>query len=378
MTRSLRLCVLVAVVGCEGAKAPATGDHALTVTAGFGGGQYAAGDVVRVWSGLNPQTSYLADWHATLADPGEWNSTFTMPDADTTLTATVSGPGSELYNQTIVGFDRPVLGWRPTTPRGIVLFFHGASYNRTEIQSNAGAYLSNRLMADGYAVVAIDSTDASTAGIGGWNDDPTDPNNADLVAVSQLVAAVRTDWSIPATTPVIAMGMSSGGQFAHAVGLALPAQAVVAFCAPGRSTTLAATTAPTAWFLADKDSVWPTGAADTTTSSAAMTARGVATSVNVHPATPLYDQRFERVTGVSATQSKAIADELRADGFVDADDNWLVSGMTVTAAFPLASLSGLSADQQTAVDAEVEIMAAEHELYDDYANRMLTFLDSRF
>ena len=57
---------------------------------------------------------------------------------------------------------------------------------------------------------------------------------------------------------------------------------------------------------------------------------------------------------------------------MDADDQWLVPGRTVSAALDLPDLDSATL---TAVDAEIEIMAAEHELYDDYGASMVAFLD---
>jgi hypothetical protein len=363
--------------GCS-ADPPDTGSAGVTLTveAGYGDGAYAPGDTVYAWADLDPQAEWLATWESSpsvaFADPpDEWNQRLVLPSQDVTLTATLQPATETLVEEPLAlpSGARDALAWLPGGERGLVLFFHGASYDHTQLRSNAGATLTHGLAAAGYAIVAMDSSLAASAGRGGWSE-------ADLPAMTEVVAALRADGRIATDTPVVAMGMSSGGQFAHLVGLALPADAVVAFCAPGDPSTLAATSAPTAWFMAANDSTFPTGVADAEGYAADLDARGVRNHLVVHPATPLYDQRFERVDGVSAAQSAAIADELRAAGFVDAEDQWVVSGATVTASFPLAAFAELTDEQVTAVGAEVEIMAAEHELYDDYAPRVVEFLDS--
>jgi hypothetical protein len=150
---------------------------------------------------------------------------------------------------------------------------------------------------------------------------------------------------------------------------------VTAFCGPGISAAIAITHARTAWYLAADDQTIPTSIADSTAFQKQLDARGVATELYVHPQTPLYDQRFERVGGIDAARSKTIAASLLAKGDVDANGAWLATGSTIALNLDLNGLSGLTAAQKAAVGYEIEIMAADHELYDDAANRMLAFIE---
>jgi len=355
--------------------------HHLTVYDGFGSGDYPAGDGPHAWAALDPQHDLVDSWvvpedASPLYDPTEWNSAVHMPQDDLGIRVESFAETRDLEETTVAlsSGDRAVLEWLPPAPAALVLYFHGASYDHDQLRSNAGAYIAHLLINMDFAVVAMDSTAASSAGSGGWNDDPADPDNADLSAVTELVTSLRDDGSIPADTPIVAMGMSSGGQFAHAAGLALPASAVVAYCAPGRASTLEATQAPTAWFLAESDSVFPTAEDDATAFAAGLDARGIANQLVVHPATPLYDQRFMRVAGVDEATSAAIADDIRAGGFVDEDDLWLAPGAVVNATLQSNTVAALSDTQREAIAAEIEVMAADHELYDDYASKMVEFL----
>lgn len=355
--------------------------HHLTVYDGFGSGDYPEGDGPHAWANLDPQRDLVASWvvpedASPLYDPTEWNSAVEMPASDLGIRVDTYPETRDLEEATasLSTGDRAVLEWLPPDPAALVLYFHGASYDHDQLRSNAGAYIAHLLINMDFAVVAMDSTAASTAGSGGWNDDPTDPENADLAAVTELVTALRDDGSIAADTPIVAMGMSSGGQFAHAVGLALPASVVVAYCAPGRASTLEATQAPTAWFLAESDSVFPTAEDDAAGLAAGLEARGIPNYRFVHPATKLYDQRFMRVAGVDEPTSAAIADDIRAGGFVDEDDLWLAAGAVVNATLESSALAALSDAQREAIAAEIEVMAADHELYDDYASKMVELL----
>jgi hypothetical protein len=366
------MCFLAALLACSGSEKtpppPAGGLHHLTVEGGFGGGDFSAGAQVHVWAGVDPQ-SEVASWSGAGA-PTEWNGDVEMPDADLTLTASAVPGVAPLEERTYA--DRPVLGSFPAAPVGLVLFFHGASYATDELEDNAARTIAFHLVAAGYAVVAVPSSAELAAGTGGWNS-ALDESNPDLQTVHAVVDGLRADGTIDAALPVFAWGMSSGGIFAHTVGAALPTAGTVAYCAPGTAEANAATTAPTAWFMAANDQTFPTGVADASGFRDALSLRGIATDLYVHPTTPLYDERFERVTGITAAQSAAIADQIRASGSVTADGAWTRAG---GAAVALLDLSEFDAEQRTAIGAEVEIMAADHELYDDVAVRMTAFLAS--
>jgi hypothetical protein len=258
----------------------------------------------------------------------------------------------------------------PSSPRGMVIFFHSAAGNDTEIYENAAWSLASQLYDDGYGIVALDSDIATLAGTGGWGDGHDD-ETLDLAATRELVYYLGY-WDIP----IVAWGVGSGGNFAHTIGMMRPADAVLSFCAPGRRFTDEYTDAPTAWFLAERDSYYPDADDLADLAAAGMEARGIETAVYVHPPTPLYDERFTRVSGIDAATSTEIADAIRAAGYVDSDGEWLVTGDDA-ASVDLSSL-GLTTAQKNGVKAEIRIMAADGVMYDDYAAEVLDFLDGLF
>ncbi|RME28285.1 MAG: hypothetical protein D6798_02750 [Deltaproteobacteria bacterium] len=357
--------------GADGGNGASTTTVTLTVEGGFGGGRYAPGDRVRVWADVDPHAAIVTGWtgDASLLDhPADWNSGLAMPDRDVTLSPVLATVPFEIGTRSgeLAGEARSWSQVLPAEPRGIVLFFHGARYSRAELTDAAATSIGMRLVAAGYGVVALDSSAAADSGTGGWNPSESGP---DMAAVRDLVSLLRADLG---DLPVYAWGMSSGGQFAHAVGRSLPADGVLASCAPGTSDIAATTTAPTAWFMAGADTTFPSGAEDARTYAGKLAARGLPAEVHVHPPTPLYDARFTRVPGIDAARSTEIADWIRSRGYVDDRGDWLVSGGTVSGALDLADLDAATV---TAIAAEIEIMAADHELYDDYSAEMVAFLD---
>jgi hypothetical protein len=120
--------------------------------------------------------------------------------------------------------------------------------------------------------------------------------------------------------------------------------------------------------------------ADAAANSIALAGRGVATAYDEHPASPLYGARFERA-GLSSGQSAALADELRAAGFVDADGFFTLSTAALVAAVQampslLPTLGTVPSGQQLDVVNQVRVMQAEHEMFSDWATRATMWFDT--
>lgn len=356
-----------------------TGPHALVVEGGFGGGFPEVGASVRVWADVDPQREIAAGWgqdEALLDTPAEWNASLVMPDREVRLQVARQAVPTPIESRAVSlpGGERQLRVVEADAPVGAVLFFHGAAYSVDNLADNAARTVVMHLVRAGWTVVALESEAEARSGTGGWSADLDEASNPDLQNARALVALLRSEGTLPASAPVAAWGMSSGGYFAHAVGAVGIAQIVLAHCSAGHADALALTEAPTGWYLAGADTVLSSSVDDAQSFQEALEARGIPTDLYVHPQTPLYDQRFIRVSGIDLAQSAEIAQALRDQGAVDARGAWLLSGAQIDA----PDLSGaLSGQALSAVKAEIEIMAADHELYDDAASRMVAFLQSQ-
>ncbi|MCA9494265.1 MAG: hypothetical protein KC621_30270 [Myxococcales bacterium] len=350
---------------------------ALEVEGGYGGGAIAVGGWLHVWAAVDPQASVVTGWTGDvelLERPAEWNTRARPPASPAVVTPVLAEVDAPVVARTVGG--RRLLVVPADDPVGVVLFFHGAAYSVDELNDNAARTIVLSLHRAHYAVIALPSSAEVASGTGGWSSAAAATND-DLASVRALLAELEADGTAPGDLPRFAWGMSSGGMFAHLAGAELPTAGVAAWCAAGASSVLAQTTTPTAWYLAEHDSVMVSAVDDALRYRDALEARGIATDLWVHSATPLYDQRFERITGIDPVQSAQIARGLRDAGFVDDDDAFTTTGARITAS--LAEVDGVSeldALTRTAVAAEIEIMAADHELYDDAAARMVAFLDT--
>ncbi len=157
--------------------------------------------------------------------------------------------------------------------------------------------------------------------------------------------------------------------------------AVVSHCAEGRAGAVAVTTTPSAWLLCANDDNDEVDNDQAAANSATLVARGVTTFVDLHPASPLYDERFTRDTGVSLASSQGMAAELRAAGFVGADGLFTTPTPAIVAAVTanpslMPSLVALPPAVRGAVVDQVRVMQAEHQMFSDWAARAIAFLDA--
>ena len=130
--------------------------HVLTVSGGYGGGSYLAGQIVHVWAAVDPATEYVTGWSGGTTS-NDWSTTVVMPDADTTVTASKTAAALSFTDTmyTLAGSDRSVLTAIPSSPRGLVLFYHSAFGNNTEVQHAAASSIARRLYDDGYGIIAM-------------------------------------------------------------------------------------------------------------------------------------------------------------------------------------------------------------------------------
>jgi len=359
-----------------------TGPFTLTVTQGYGSGSYAAGAEVHVWAAHAPATQLVTAWSGDtelLLDPGEWHTSMTMPQRDIELHAEIGELDVALTVEPLDGRDRPktVRHHIPPQPVGIVLFAHGTSGSGEFIEKIEPFYLARVLIDAGFGVWATDAEETDDGEEDARWDASLDPDNVDLANVELILAQfVERGW-IEENTPRFVVGMSNGGSFALTAGAALGLDAVVSYCASGRTASAEITTAPTAWFLCEYDHT-----ADNESAQAnhqLLLDRGVPTELHIHGPSPLHDARFERIPGIDGPTSAAIASELRAlhanpDGYLADDVDTIADAVAANpASYP--TLSGLAGTDQKLVGNQVMILVADHQMYDDYARRTLAFLE---
>lgn len=375
-------------------------DRIVSVLGGYGSGSYRPGSTVHVWSAVSTTEGVAQRWTGDadlLAAPDEWHTSFVMPDRDVTLVAVAEIHSVELTVERFTGVTsvpKTVRYHLPPDMRGVVLFSHGTGGNSGFIEGTEAFPIALALVADGYGVVAADAEEAVAGDRNGdgkqrWAVPPT-VANVDLGNLQVLFDDLESRGLVPAGTPKFALGMSAGGSFSHLLGVigdttAAPSfpqlrfAAVVAYCADAtaaRSGTRSTT--PSAWFMCGAEDNPEVSNAEARENEAGMRSRGVLTDYAEFQPSPLHDERFARIDGIDEATSTAIADELRAAGYVDEAGFISVDGDEIAlavvadpAAFPTISSSPYAA----AIRSQIKTMRAEHSMSAGLTRRTIDFFD---
>ncbi len=378
------------------------GSFHLEVVNGYGSGTYAAGTTVHVWSSASTTNEIVLPWtgDATLlAEPAEWHSTLVMPAHSVSLVSKRQGQTLALRVEQFNGSTsvfKTVRYYLPPAMRGVVNFSHGTGGSNKFIESTEAFALALALVQKGYGVLGTECEEAASGDPGPdgkirWNTKFV-TDNVDLNNLQILFADLETKGLIPAGTPKFALGMSAGGSQSHFLGTVgassvasrfpqLRFDAVVAYCADAtasKSATLSIT--PTAWFMCGADDNPEVSNQEAHDNFQSLSGRGIPTDYVEHPPSPLYDERFTRIAGISAATSAAMAAELRAAGFVGNDDFINTDGDVIgqfvidnPASFPTIAAQGQGV--MASIRTQLKAMRAEHAMYADYTQRNNAFFE---
>jgi hypothetical protein len=401
---------LVAACGNPGASASDAGAvppgdrFTLSVVGGYGSGTYPAGATVHVWSAASTTGEVVLPWTgdaALLAEPMEWHTTFVMPARDVALTSNREALAVTLNVETFEGStDRPknVRYYFPPRMRGVVLFSHGTGGSSTFIESHEAFALALALVRAGYGVMGTEAEEAVAGDLNGdgrerWLASPRAlrADNVDLRNLEILLANFESRGLLPAGTPLFALGMSAGGSFSHFLGTVsasavagdfprLRFEAVVSYCADATAAQSGTNSnTPSAWFMCGEEDNPEVSNVEARANSRAMEDRGIPTDYVEHPPSPLYDERFSRIRGISVETSRAMAAELRAAGFVGTDGFLNTDGDAI-GAFVIANPGMFptilaQSGELGAIRSQLKVMRAEHAMYADYTQRNVGWFD---
>ncbi len=371
---------------------------AFAVINGYGPASVPVSSQVEAWSSAQPQNQVVTSWigGTFVTDPEEWHATVAIANNNVTVTANLQTLNIAFQTQTYTTpttSPKTVRFHVPAAPRGVILMLHGTGGSSLFIERLEARYFALKAISEGYAVIAPEAEESVAGDLNGDGNERWDvalnSANVDLQALNALLSSLIANGTIPATAPRYVMGMSNGGVMSISLGAVanssvasnfpnLRFKAAVSYCAQGRQDAVAQTRTPTAWHLCGNDQNGDVSNATAQANSATLGANGVPAVALLHPATPLYDERFARVTGITVARSIAISAELRTAGYLDGSGLFLSPSSTISAAFSNAPgsfpvLSSLTGAQQQDVLAQISVMLAEHEFFSDWTSRALNW-----
>jgi len=369
----------------------------VTVTNGYGSGQYKIGDTVNIWSEEIPTGSAFNTWtgyNSLLENAGEWHNTFVMPAQNVTVTATFSSltPFTLTY-EVIQGMNIPknVYYYFPTSQKGIVYLLHGTGGSaQTLINNFEWITMINDLVAAGYAIVVTESEETSLnenpTGLGyRWQELPLDTlTNPDYGNFRALTDTFYNRGYTNPSIPRYSIGMSDGGAFSSTLSYMYHFDAGISYCAPSDSVVISSSTVPFQFCMAKYDNnpqVGPAGDAEAQSNSSALTSRGVCSKLFSHDHSPVYPQRFARWSAISLSLSTSLYNELKANHWLD-NNNYLTAASDTISVYIQANPSAypvafsLTTAQYTYYNDELDDMYAAHQFYSDFDKTTIQFLES--
>lgn len=375
---------------------PTPDTYPVTVTGGYGSGEFAPGDTVHIWSEPTTSTRVFDGWTLNGVSSQlnrEWHVWFIMPEGAVTATASyraVTLPAFQRQNITLYGQVKPVDFAFPPNPVGLIFLFHGTQgMGANWFQRVEYLQFTRDALAAGFGVVATDAYEVTAGDQDGngklrWLLTPVSTNpaqNIDIATIAALRDTLRGRGFITTSTPTYAVGMSNGGGFSGSVAAALRFKAGVSYCASGRAAIYDTSTVPTRFHMAALDIDEDAVNADARANTQDLQGRGICAAYLENPRSPVYAERFARIPGISTTTSAALRAELQGRGFLDIA-GYLVGTATALEA-DLANSPGsyptyysLNGSQRIEVANELDACRADHQFYSDLNYTTLQFLQS--
>jgi hypothetical protein len=374
--------------------------YKVQVSGGSGSGSYSPGETVYVWSGVKSgQVSTSWGGQAQLLQsPKEWATSFIMPWRDVSLSVQQTALELQFNVKPFKGATDRVKQVRyffPANMRGVVFLNHGTGGSSDFVEKMEARAVALAFIQKGYGVISPEAEEAVAGDLNGdgklrWNLG-MERSNVDLRNLEMLLRDFETEGQLKSGIPRFSIGMSNGGAFSIFLGAIatspiasffprLKFRAVTSYCADGSGTMQYQTQTPTAWYMCGNDDNVEVSNSEARNNHYSLWLRGVRTQYAEHPATPLYGERFTRISGISTELSRSLASEFRAAGFVNADGFFkMPTDMIVeeiskqTNIFPV--FSGLSSEQKREVRSQIQTMQAEHSMYSDFAQRNIDFFE---
>ncbi len=383
-----------------GASALSGQKYTLTVENGYGSGQYAPGDTVHIWAeewGIGETFKNWTGQTFWLTSAEEWHTTLLMPARNITVRANkqLLPAGANFTQETIRGRDtlKRVYHYFPAgQPKGVVWLFHGtngsaASWVNVEFEQRQFA---NYLMAAQYAVVVTESEEVtygkdlfSNDGLFRYDYYPDSLLNVDVANIRALRDTfIRRGWITP-STPHVAEGFSAGGAFSTVLATVLGWKAGITHCAPPLYYLASVTNTPLLVSMNLLDShpdVGQEGNWDAFNAYDTLIQRGNCAQFFLLRPSPVYPERFKRLSTINGVLSQAIFNELKNNQCLNAA-NYLSKAPGVIEAWVSSQpsnwpvITSLNTGQRNFVLDQLDVMWTSHHFHTDFMGADLAFIE---
>ena len=290
----------------------------VVVNSGSGDGSYKGQPFVHVWADPAPAGMVFDQWtgDTTLLQRSRESHT-QLRTSQLNITLTETYKSAPTWTPTFETLNGIQMGYHfPASPVGVIFHFHGQGGSANLLFNNLERRtFANEAVAEGYAVVALDSADRVNRDWSTSNDIATSP---DIQNVQAAINIFISRGLMTASTPVFAHGFSKGAGFSPRVARALNFRATSMNLLAGTPDIINITTIPIIWCIAINDgTIMSGGVAQSKNNYQNLLNRGVPAQYHLAVPTPVYPERFWRISGLTAADSQTIHNALRQGGFID-------------------------------------------------------------
>jgi hypothetical protein len=346
----------------------------IVVNSGSGDGKYKGQKFVHVWADPNPSGMVFDRWTGDIEwmnNPRESHTRIRNAKLNINLTATYKSapawiPTFETLNGIQMGY------YFPPSVLGVIFHFHGQGGSANLLFNNLERRIfANEAVAEGYAVVALDSADRTNRDWSTSNDLATNP---DIQNVQAAINLLTGRGLMTASTPKFAHGFSKGAGFSPRVARALNFRATSMNLLAGTPDIINITTTPIIWCIAQNDgTIMAGGVQQSLVNYRNLLNRGIPAQHHLAVPTPVYPERFWRISGLTAQDSQTIYSALKTNGFIDGR-GFLLQDPDTSNWQSVISVQYNSF--LNSIGEQLRICWTEHTFFSDYDRRVLDFFNT--
>ena len=367
-------------------------EYTLLVSNGYGSGQYSASDTVHIWGFETPLLDIFTGWSGDielLIYFDEWHTSFIMPSFDLNISANLEViENTQFYSEEIqcVNSLKEVYHVFPEDYIGVIFLFHGTSGHGSnwfiKVEKNI---FTKDAVSRGFAVIATDSEEGT---LGDTNGDgylrwkilpPNSGENIDIDNISALIDTFKLRGTLNEDSPIFALGMSNGSNFAPSVSYALNFSATAGYCSKGIPALFEVTEIPTIFCTVENDNTSDNNI--TYENYQTLLYRQIQTEYYENLVQPLFPQRFKRVPEIDAQLSQQLYNEIHNGGFLGIDQffnieysEFLEVLESSPELFPV--FHSVETSIQSGIKGQLKNTMAEHVFFSEFNHRVLDFFQS--
>ncbi|MBL0082497.1 MAG: T9SS type A sorting domain-containing protein [Saprospiraceae bacterium] len=375
-----------------------TASFTLSTQGGHGGGSYAEGKKIHIWS-AQQDGKVFTHWTGDvqyLASAKEYHTVVTMPGKNISVQANYAEllPTMKLLQVDVQGAQKVKKLYVHLPPKnemkGLIWFFHGTDGNAAAMATNIEVkQFMDLMMTKKFGIIAItseesqDGVDYDANGAIQWSYG-IDSTLIDYANIRAVRDSLLRRGLLDPKTPHLAYGYSAGAAFSELVVNVLNWKAAIGHTVAGSPQLSLVATKPFFLSINENDrhpGVGPAGNAQARENHTNYANRGVCAELHEFSQSPLFPERFDRSLFITEPLSKAIYNEMKENNMLD--ENSVLKGLFSELQFQVFSnpnkfpiITALNQLQLKDLEDQISVTNAEHKPKADINGQLVEWLGS--